>query len=89
MAFLEALKDADSFGSIAAAVIGAIGLLLQAWTVLRPAQSHVTDRAQELNNAAEDLAKAARKRSRDEEHRQKVHDPVPLPVRWHNAAKCH
>lgn len=82
----DRLQHADSYASIAAAFIGAIGLLLQAWTGLWSRQPRTFDRALEVTNAADGLAEAVWQRSREEERRQKVHDPVPLPVRWHNAA---
>lgn len=73
------LEQADQWSGTSAFVLAVLLALPQLRSSPQPARVDESDRA------ANELAQAVWKRSREEERRQKVHDPVPLPVRWHNA----
>lgn len=78
-AFSGDVELADQWSGTGAFALAVLLALPQLRSSPQPARVDQSDRA------ANDLAQAVWKRSREEERRQKVHDPVPLPVRWHNA----
>lgn len=87
-AFHAGTEQADRIAGIASAVFGAAALVGQFGRGLTTASDHRVQgpaASSELEEWAEGLARAVQAFWRAEEANRQIHDPVPLPVRWHAA----